>query len=119
MQNWQVIKRGSSAQFIYPIDGVPTPDTVSLSTARLDIVGHIEDYPTDALLSLTVTTAPADAGMIEDNGAGDGSGLVLFILSEAQTAALPVGEYFLVKTLVLSNLRSSVPLNAIEPLRIV
>lgn len=105
MDAYDVLTQGSSIQRTFAVAGIPTPATVSITKAYLMIKGSLSDADNAALVSLMITGSPSSQGVVTDNGAGDGSGQLDFVLGNAALSGVTDfnATYYATVKVVLSN----------------
>ena len=120
MNNWEVFRIGSADERDYTVIGVPSTNGVTIAEAYFAIKKSLSDPDEAALVFLTITTEATGSGVSSDNGLGDGSGVVKFVVDEAALLnADPKLTYFRSVKVRLNNGRFSAIRNGADaPVRI-
>lgn len=105
MDAFDTLTQYSSIQRSFIVSGVPTPSTVSISKAYLMLKTNLSDADGAALVSLTITGSPNSSGVVTDNGAGDGSGQLDFVIGNNALSAITDfnATYYATVKVILSN----------------
>jgi len=105
MDAYDTLTQYTSAQRTFTVNGIPTPNSVDISSAYWMLKNYLTDADNLALVSLNVTSSPTSAGVVTNDGLNTGSGQLDFVIGNDALAAITDFDstYYATVKVVLSN----------------